>query len=71
MRGWTSLAASAATFAASPAYACTLCHSPTALGVRHLLLEHDFWRNAAALGAPIPILAAAILFAARGPGATQ
>lgn len=50
-----------------PAHACTICHSPTALGVRHLLLEHDLWRNAAAVAAPIPILLAAILFAARPP----
>jgi hypothetical protein len=52
---------------ATPAWACTLCHSPTALGVRHLLLEHDLARNAAALAAPIPVLLAAILFAARDP----
>lgn len=53
--------------AATPAAACTICHSPTALGVRHLLLSHDAARNAAAVAAPIPILLAAILLAAREP----
>ncbi|MET0272101.1 MAG: hypothetical protein ABW360_03840 [Phenylobacterium sp.] len=52
---------------ATPAAACTLCHSPTALGVRHLILHHDLGRNAAAIAAPIPILAAAILFAVGVP----
>jgi hypothetical protein len=46
---------------ASPALACTICHSPTALGVRHLLLEHDLARNAAAVASPLPLLLAAIL----------
>lgn len=50
---------------ATPAAACTLCHSPTALGVRHLILEHDLARNAAAIVAPLPFLIAAIVFAAR------
>jgi hypothetical protein len=35
------------------------------MGVRHLLLHHDLARNAAAIAAPVPILLAAILFAAR------
>lgn len=52
---------------ASAAHACTICHSPTAMGVRHLLLEHDLARNAAAVATPIPILLAAILIAAREP----
>jgi hypothetical protein len=51
---------------ATPAAACTLCHSPTALGVRHLLLHHELGRNVAAVAAPIPLLVAAILLAA-GP----
>jgi hypothetical protein len=46
---------------ASPALACTICHSPTALGVRHLLLNHDLVRNAAAVASPLPLLLAAIL----------
>jgi hypothetical protein len=58
----------AAAASASPAWACTLCHSPTALGVRHLLLHHDLARNAAALAAPLPVLLAVILVAAREPG---
>lgn len=49
------------------ANACTICHSLTALGVRHLLFEHDLLRNAAAIAAPLPILMAVILFAAREP----
>jgi len=49
------------------ASACTVCHSPEAVGVRHMLLQHDFWRNAAALAAPIPLLLAAIWLAAREP----
>jgi hypothetical protein len=52
---------------AGPAAACTICHSPTALGVRHLLLHHDLGRNAAAVAAPIPILLAAIAVAGRAP----
>lgn len=54
-------------FMATPAAACTICHTPTALGVRHLLLEHDFARNAAAVATPIPILLAAVAFAALEP----
>jgi hypothetical protein len=53
---------------AAPAGACTLCHSPTAMGVRHQLLQHDLARNAAAVAAPLPLLLAMILFAAREPG---
>jgi hypothetical protein len=52
---------------AAPAEACTLCHSPTALGVRHQLLQHHLVRNAAAIAAPLPLLLAMILFAAREP----
>jgi hypothetical protein len=55
------------TVAATPVAACTLCHSPTALGVRRLLLEHDPLRSAAALAAPFPLLLAGILLAARPP----
>ena len=52
---------------ASPAFACSICHTPTALGVRHQLLEHDLLANAAAIAAPIPILLAAILAIAHEP----
>lgn len=52
---------------AAPAFACTICHTPTALGVRHLVLHHDLGRNAAAVAAPVPFLLAAILLAARDP----
>lgn len=67
MRASPLLAGLAVSLAAAPAHACSLCHSPTALGVRHLLLEHDLMRNAAAVAAPLPILLAAILLAARTP----
>jgi len=52
---------------AEPASACTICHSTASADLRHQLLEHDLLRNAAALAAPIPILLAAILIAAREP----
>jgi hypothetical protein len=51
-----------------PAWACTICHSPTAFGVRHLLFEHDFVRNAAAVAAPIPLLLAIVAVALRERG---
>ncbi|PZN92459.1 MAG: hypothetical protein DCF31_16240 [Alphaproteobacteria bacterium] len=52
---------------AGPAAACNICHSPTSLGVRHLLFSHDFWLNAAAVAAPLPVLALAIVLVAREP----
>jgi hypothetical protein len=52
---------------AGPAAACTICHSPTALGLRHLIVHHDFARNAAAVAAPLPLLAAAIYLAVKAP----
>jgi hypothetical protein len=51
----------------APALACTICHSPTSMGVRHQVFEHDFLSNAAALAAPIPILLAAVFALAREP----
>lgn len=53
---------------AGPAWACTICHTPEAKGVRHQLLEHDLRRNASALAAPMPLLLAAIWLAAAWPG---
>jgi hypothetical protein len=53
--------------APGPAWACTICHSPTAWGVRHLLFEHDFVYNLAAVAAPIPLLLAIIALVAREP----
>lgn len=52
---------------AAPATACNVCHSPTAMGVRHLLFEHDFLINAAAVAAPLPVLVAIIVAVARAP----
>lgn len=57
----------AAALLATPAAACTICHSPTSLGLRHLLLEHDLARNAAAIASPLPLLVAAIMLAAKEP----
>lgn len=45
----------------APALACTLCHEPTALGVRHLLFQHEFWSHAAALATPLALLLMATL----------
>jgi hypothetical protein len=62
------LAVAAGALAPCAAHACTICHSPESAGVRHMVLQHDFWSSAAALAAPIPLLLAAILLAAREPG---
>jgi hypothetical protein len=43
-------------FAATPAWACTLCHSRTAEAVRAAVLGPDFISNCAALAAPAPVL---------------
>jgi hypothetical protein len=56
-----------AMLAPAPASACIICHSPTSLGVRHLLLEHDLLYNAAAVIAPIPLLLLVIMLVAREP----
>jgi hypothetical protein len=45
--------------AATPAWACTLCHSRTADQVRAAVLGSDFISNCAALVAPAPVLAMA------------
>jgi hypothetical protein len=67
MKTATLVLALVASTAAAPAAACTLCHSPSATAVRHQLLHADLARNAAAVAAPIPLLLAMILLAARGP----
>lgn len=41
---------------ATPAWACTLCHSRTAEAVRAAVLGSDFVSNCAALAAPAPVL---------------
>ena len=58
-------AAAAALLIATPAYACTLCHTPTAREVRHWVLEHDFAANLMAIALPLPLLLAAIHLAGR------
>ena len=59
------LAAAAALVVATPAWACTLCHTPTAREVRHWVLEHDFGTNLMAIALPIPLLLGAIVLAGR------
>jgi len=51
-------------FAATPAWACTLCHSRTAEEVRSAVFGSDFGSNLAALAAPAPVLVIAA-YAAR------
>lgn len=46
--------------AALPAQACTLCHTPTAREVRHVVLEHGFAGNLMAIVLPLPLLLAAV-----------
>lgn len=53
-----------ALLAASPASACTLCHSSVAMQVRDAL-SADFWGNLAGVAAPVPLLLAIVLVAAR------
>lgn len=52
---------------AAPAWACTLCHTPSAREVRHWILEHGFAGNLMALAMPLPLLLAAIHLAGREP----
>lgn len=56
-----------------PALACTLCHTPTAREVRHVVLEHGFAGNLMALALPLPILLAVVYLAAleRAPPARR
>lgn len=67
MRKFLHLLAAAALVAPAPAFACTICHSPTAWGVRHLLLEHDVLHHLAAISAPLAVLLAIIAIIAREP----
>jgi len=43
------------------AFACTTCNSDTAVAVRARLMDGDLLVNAAAVLAPVPLLAAALL----------
>ena len=58
------LVAAIATISANRAVACTLCHSNVAEQVRSALFA-DFWSNAGAVAAPIPLLLGVVLFVAR------
>ena len=50
---------------ASPAGACSLCHTPTAVAVRAAVLGMDLLPNLTALTAPVPVLALAVVLARR------
>ena len=52
--------------AATPAAACTLCHSDTAAQVREVLLGPDLLANALAVLAPLPLLGLLIWLLPRG-----
>ena len=52
-----------AALAASPAAACTLCHSRLAGLVRAEVFGADFLGNLAAVAAPMPLLVAIVLAA--------
>ncbi len=47
--------------AATPAHACTLCHSRISEEVRAAVLGAGFWGDAATLISPVPILVAAVI----------
>lgn len=57
--------------AVAPAvYACTLCHSPGALELRHMIFEHGFLNNLVSLALPLPLLIGVIYLAGiERPGA--
>ena len=50
---------------ASPAAACSLCHTPTAVAVRAAVFGADLIPHLLALAAPAPVLAAAVLILRR------
>lgn len=50
-----------AVVASGPAWACTTCNSDVAQAVRAQLLDANLLANAAAVLAPIPLLAAALI----------
>ena len=50
---------------ASPAAACSLCHTPTAVAVRAAVLGPDLFPHLLALAAPAPVLGLAVLLLRR------
>ena len=50
---------------ATPAGACSLCHTPTAVAVRAAVLGPDLIPHLFALAAPAPVLAFAVLILRR------
>lgn len=67
------LMAAVLALAPTAAQACTLCHTPTAREVRHVVFGHDFAANLMRVALPLPLLLGAIYLAglerrpARGP----
>ena len=53
------------------AAACTTCDSDTAAQVRALVFGEDFLGNAAALAAPLPALAIALILVGFRPGGAK
>ncbi len=53
------------TLLASPAGACSLCHTPTAVAVRAAVLGPDLFTNLLALTAPVPVFVLAVLLLRR------
>lgn len=52
-------------FLASPANACSLCHTSTAVAVRAAVLGPDLFTNLFALTAPVPVFVLAVLLLRR------
>lgn len=50
---------------ASPAAACSLCHTPTAVAVRAAVFGPELIPNLLALAAPAPVLGLAVLLLRR------
>lgn len=48
---------------ASPAAACTLCHTADAVALRHEVFGHGFWNNLFSILLILPLLAGIILMA--------
>lgn len=65
MRGRSAFGAAALALgtmlAATPAQACTLCHSRIAEDVRAAVFGPGFWSDAAMLVSPVPLLIAAVV----------
>jgi hypothetical protein len=61
MRGVPTIGAAVMALSATPAYACTLCHSRIAEDVRATVFGPGFWGDAATLVSPVPLLVTAVV----------